>query len=56
VFYPNDFDHYFKSSIRPKTLGFPVLSQVTENDIWPLSLRILTEKKASSFWVPSMAC
>jgi hypothetical protein len=33
VFYPNDFDHYFKSSIRPKTLGFPVLSQVTENDL-----------------------
>jgi len=33
VFYPNDFDHYFKSSIRHKTLGFPVLSQVTEADL-----------------------
>lgn len=33
VFYPNDFDHYFKSSIRPKTLGFPVLSQVTKVDL-----------------------
>jgi hypothetical protein len=33
VFYPNDFADYFEPATRPKTLGFPVLSQVTENDL-----------------------
>ena len=33
VFYPNDFADYFEPITRPKTLGFPVLSQVTKVDL-----------------------
>ena len=33
VFYPNDYDHYFESPIRPKTLSFPLLSQVSKADL-----------------------
>jgi hypothetical protein len=33
VFYPNDFSEFFDSQTRPKTLGFPVLSQVIGDDL-----------------------
>ncbi|CAB5160048.1 MAG: AAA domain-containing protein [Actinobacteria bacterium] len=33
VFYPNNFADYFEPATRPKTLGFPVLSQVTKVDL-----------------------
>ncbi len=33
VFYPNDFAEFFEPSTRPKTLGFPVLSGVTRDDL-----------------------
>jgi hypothetical protein len=33
VFYPNDYDHYFEPPIRPKTLSFPLLSQVSKEDL-----------------------
>lgn len=33
VFYPNDFSEFFDPQTRPKTLGFPVLSQITEDDL-----------------------
>ena len=33
VFYPNDYEHYFESPIRPKTLSFPLLSQVSKADL-----------------------
>jgi len=33
VFYPNDFAEYFGSTTSHKTLGFPVLSRVTKDDL-----------------------
>lgn len=33
VFYPNDFSEFFDPQTRPKTLGFPVLSQVVGDDL-----------------------
>ena len=33
VFYPNDYGHYFESPIRHKTLSFPLLSQVSQEDL-----------------------
>ena len=33
AFYPNDFGHYFENPIKPKTLGFPCLSAVKEDDL-----------------------
>jgi hypothetical protein len=33
VFYPNGFADYFVPSTRPKTLGFPVLSSVSQSDL-----------------------
>lgn len=33
VFYPNEFADYFEPSTRPKTLGFPVLSRVSRDDL-----------------------
>ncbi len=38
AFFPNDFDHYLdKSAPKPKTLGFPVLSCVTADDLVSVS-------------------
>jgi hypothetical protein len=33
VFYPNDFSEFFDPQTRPKTLGFPVLSHITADDL-----------------------
>lgn len=33
VFYPNDYNEFFAPSTRPKTLGFPVLSSVSQSDL-----------------------
>lgn len=33
VFYPNDFADYFEPATQPKTLGFPVLSAATRDDL-----------------------
>lgn len=33
VFYPNDFAEFFEPTTQPKTLGFPVLSTVTRDDL-----------------------
>lgn len=33
VFYPNDFADYFEPTTQPKTLGFPVLSAATRDDL-----------------------
>ncbi len=38
VFYPNDYDHYFESPIRHKTLSFPLLSQVNQEDLSAISI------------------
>jgi hypothetical protein len=32
-FYPNDYNEFFKQTILPKTLGFPVLSQVKQDSL-----------------------
>lgn len=33
AFFPNDFSHYFVSTTRNKTLSFPALSRVEQNDL-----------------------
>lgn len=33
VFYPNNFSEFFDPKTRPKTLGFPVLSHITADDL-----------------------
>lgn len=33
VFYPNDFSEFFDPQTRPKTLGFPMLSHITADDL-----------------------
>lgn len=33
AFYPNDFGEFFEPTTRPVSLGFPVLSGVTQNDL-----------------------
>lgn len=38
AFYPNDFGHYFENPIKPKTLGFPFLSAVKEDDLKLVSI------------------
>lgn len=32
-FFPNDYKHFFQPVNRPKALGFPVLSQITKDDL-----------------------
>ena len=33
VFYPNNFDSFFESKTQAKTLGFPLLTQVSQSDL-----------------------